>query len=286
MTFCKVIFSILYATSPLLAQEASAPKTENQVLSQWESGTAAIARLRTAYEKGEFDSFLKEMDESYTQAKKENRLDALAEMRTMNLPPLSHQDKWEDRAFQLQKEKNQELIDALGDDSSPFAEKIKNMTQPLTPEEETALRQLAFYRNMTPGTGKNNDEEQLIELDLEYEYKSLHLDMPSQEVSLADRQEKQYILRMEKMDRMEKMSQAFTETPLQQIVQAAQKSTDLRLSRTWDAIDLNALVKGKRKPANLLEGKIASVLSLYQSKYNELSKEFIESETVQNEVQE
>jgi hypothetical protein len=226
------------------------------------------------------------MDESYAQAKKENRLEALSEMRTMNLPPLSHQEKWEDRAFQLQKEKNQELLDALGDDRSPFSEKIRNLTQPLTPEEETALRQLASYRNMAPGTGKSNDEEQIIDLDLEYEYKSLHLDMPSQEISLADRQEKQYVLRMEKMDRMAKMSLAFTEAPLQQMVQVAHKSTDFRLARTWDAMDLNALVKGKRKPANLVEGKVASVLSLYQSKYNELSKEFIESETVQNEVQE
>jgi len=47
----------------------------------------------------------------------------------------------------------------------------------LTDTEEAALETLASYQCFLPGTGANDEENQLIALDIEYEFKSRTLAM-------------------------------------------------------------------------------------------------------------
>ncbi|HSX26699.1 MAG TPA: hypothetical protein VLE89_06805 [Chlamydiales bacterium] len=268
-----ILASIFCAASPELKaevgmQKAEMPKAEQISSSQFELGTEAIARIRTAYSNGDYDSFLKEMDDSY-KALPAASLTSFADIRTATPTPIDTQ-KWEEILFQLQKQKNQELINALpSDDETLFGKKVRNIaTDQTTPEQEKALLQLAQYRQMAPLAGKNSDENRLIDLDLEYEYKTVHLDSPT--TPIPDRREKQYILRMEKMNQILEASKSFQDESLKEQVQLAAENLDGRLSQSWDATDLKALSKGKIKPEGRTQQKVAAILTSYQDQFNDI----------------
>lgn len=273
-----ILSSLLCAVSPMAADVAQSPKSE-KVATQFQTGAASVEKIRMAYENGDYDSFLKGLDASFQKAQKENELQGLAEMRKTNLA-LNDEAKWNELSTKLQNEKNQELLNAIADKDTPFAEKVRNLaTAALTPEQEIAFDELAKYRHIALQTGKNDDENALIALDLEYEYKALQLDSPLiQGQSVENRREKQLALGMERMDRLNAASQQFSDDSLKQTVQLASSGLDARLAQKWDAADLNAFAKGKNKPASREEEKVVSILLTYQEKFRDLSTQFIENQ--------
>lgn len=278
-----VLAAIICAASPITAQENLQIQTEQAEI---QLGTDTIGMIRLAYEDGQYDDFLKEMDQSYKQVKDDNRLKGLADIRTTVTPALDDQQKWNELAAQLQKEKNEQLLDAIAKEkSSAFIDKVKRAaTNPSTQEQEKAIAQLAEYRYMAPGSGKNDDENVLIDLDLEYEYKMIHLDMPVIDgKSISDRKEKQYALRMEKMERMVEASKNFQDESLKKTVELASANFDERMAQFWDASELSAMAKGKTKPSSAIEEKVVSILNSHQAKFNDLAKQYI-NELAQHEA--
>ena len=274
-----ILSSILCAASPLIAQDAPKPAAE-QTLTQIQFGSDAIALIRADYQSGKYDELLTELDESYKQVQSESQLSGLADMRA-SIQPVPNLSQWEEQGLHLQKERSAALLSALSSDDA-FAEKVRSAAASLSPEEEQAWLQLSHYRTMTPLSGQNADENRLIDLDLEYEYKALHLDMPlTQNQPVADRHEKHIALRMQKMERMAEVSKSFQSEALKETVQLASQSFDKRLVQQRDLGDLMALAKGKQKPQNSQEQKIASILASYQEKYSDLTKQFLE--TVKND---
>lgn len=270
-----ILSSILCAASPLLAQDAPQPAAE-QTLPSVQLGADSISRIRADYQKGAYDELFTELDESYKQVQSESQLSGLADMRA-SIQPVPNLTQWEEQRMQLQKERNSILIEALTSDDA-FGQKVRSAASSLSPEEEQAWHQLARFRTMAPLSGANPDENRLIDLDLEYEYKALHLDMPLIEnEQISNRQDKQIALRMQKMDRMAEASKSFQDESLKGAVQFASKSFDKRLTQQRDLGDLMALVKGKQKPQNPQEEKIASILSSYQQKSSDLTKQFLET---------
>jgi len=274
-TISTILAAVLCATAPLAAVEATETKTEQ---TQFKStlGKETISSIRAAYEKGEYDTFLKEMDTSYSQAD----LSGLTDMRQKPLPT-DFYTKWEDQFLSLQKQKNQELLAALSDnDHSLFAQKVRSLAgQIYTPEQEKAALKIGSLISKAPNTGINNDENTLIAIDLEYEYKLIHAAMPTDNTSPQQRSEQAIVLRMEKMDRMVEASKSFHDLSLKQAVGLASTNFDVSLARNLDGADLNKLVKGKVKPTNDTEEKVYSILSSYQGQFSDLMKQ------LNNEVQ-
>lgn len=270
-----ILSSILCAASPLLAQDAPQPTAE-QTHPSVQLGADSISLVRADYQNGAYDELLTELDESYKQVQSESQLSGLADMRA-SIQPVPNLTQWEEQGMQLQKERNSILIEALTSDDA-FAQKVRSAASSLSSEEEQAWHQLARFRTMAPLSGANPDENRLIDLDLEYEYKALHLDMPLIEnEQISNRQDKQIALRMQKMDRMAEASKSFQDESLKEAVQLASKSFDKRLTQQRDLGDLMALAKGKQKPQNPQEEKIASILSSYQQKSSDLTKQFLET---------
>lgn len=270
-----ILSSILCAASPLIAQDAPKPAAE-QTLPAIQSGADAISRIRADYQGGKYDELLTELDDSYKQVESESHLSGLADMRA-SIQPVLNLSQWEEQGLLLQKERSSALLSALTSDDA-FAEKVRSAASSLSPEEEQAWLQLSHYRTMAPLSGKNADENRLIDLDIEYEYKALHLDMPLiQNQTIADRHEKHLALRMQKMERMAEASKSFQDESLKQTVQLASQSFDKKHIQQRDLGDLMALAKGKLKPQNQQEEKIASILASYQQKYSDLTKQFFET---------
>lgn len=264
-----ILASILCAISSIGSEEGGGAKTE-VVQSNFSLGSEVVAAARSSYENGSYSEFLKAMDSSFSEAD----LSHLIEMRQKQIP-LEFQEKWEKQFLELQKEKNKELLGVIPDsDDSLFAKKVRSVAANLlSSEQEKALSKLNAFISMAPGTGANEDENRLIDIDLEYEYKLLHADLPTNDVSLQERRGEQLALRMEKMDKMVEASKTFQDHSLKEAVGIASASLDDRLARILDGTDLNALAKGKIKPSNSVEEKVYSILSLYQGKFSDLMKE-------------
>jgi len=270
-----ILASILCGTAPLVAQEeVQRPKTE-QSQSNFKLGKETVSTVRTAYGEGEYNSFFGEMDASYKEALSENGLETLVQIRSEEADAALAAKKWEEKALKLQNEKNKELLSLVPEkDDSVFAQKVRSVVaNPSTPEQDKAISELHRFIQMAPNSGKNDDENKLISIDVEYEYKLLHLTLPTTDLSNDEIAEKRIALRMEKMDKMIAASKSFQDHALKQAVGLAAANLDARMARNLDGTDLNALVRGKVKPANELETQVYSVLSTYQEKFSELLKE-------------
>jgi len=270
-----ILFAAISAgTAPLLSQLG--PKaTETVQLASMDaelSGQEAVGSIRSAYEKGEYAQFLDELNGSYATLEKNGQLKGLADMRSERLP--EWQD-WEKRALKLQQEKSRALLDAVeGQPMTPFVQKVRSAAKQLSDDtQQKAIDRIVKFRFMAPGTGANEDENRMVDLDLEYEYKSLHLDLPG--ATASERREKQCALKMEKLDKMVAAAAGFKDDSLKQAVAVYRENFDERLAQSWDIADLNALATGAKKPADATEEKVASLLALYQEKFSELTQQFM-----------
>ncbi|MES2272579.1 MAG: hypothetical protein V4487_00105 [Chlamydiota bacterium] len=272
-TINTILTAIVCSVSSLLASPAPEPKTEQVVKTESLLGKDAIFSLRAGLQNGDYDVFLKEMDASYQNVLQENLLEGIVEMRDSAALLVEDREKWENLAFQIQKEKKQALLNALPDeDNSLVAQKVRSAAATLSPPEmQKAIDQLSHFRLMSPNTGKNSDENRLVDLELEYEYKMIHLgSIPD----LSNRREMQNILRMEKMKKSIEISKNFQDFSLKQSVELAVANFDERLAQNWDAADLNVLAKAKKKDKTPLEEKISSILISYSEKFSELTEQY------------
>lgn len=269
-TLSIILASLLSLSAPLLGEEnvPASPVVEAKVAQQ-KLGKEETKALRMAYEKGEYDSFLEEMDLSYREVLQKQQLANLAEFRQGSS---ADQLKWSELSRQLQKEKNEALLKAIeGQEDSLFVQKVRSAASSIPVQER-----LFTLHQMAPGSGKNKDENRWIDLDLEYEYKSIHLDSVGPAESPR---EKHAVLRMEAMDKMVQAAESFADLSLKKEVEAVAKELDARLAKEWDQADLNAIARKKIKAADPLQEKIASLLLSYQEKFHDLSKQYLEGET-------
>jgi hypothetical protein len=263
-----ILTATLSAAMPVASAEISEIRKE-QSQSNLTFGRDTISFVREKFNKGEYSDFLKKMDESFKQAD----LSGFIEMRQKPIP-VDFQEKWEQQFSDLQKQKNKDLLQLLADeDDSIFTEKVRSLAANIsTPEQEKAISKLHSFIAMAPNSGANEDENTLINIDLEYEYKLLNAKLPMSDVSFQQIQEHQIALRMEKMEKMITASKSFQDHSLKQAVGLAAANFDLRLARNLDGADLNAMTKGQIAPSNELEEKVYSILASYQGQFNDLMK--------------
>lgn len=264
-----ILAAILCAGAPLANVEVQEQNIE-QSQPTFHLGKDKVSSVRKAYNKGQYSKFLKEMDDSYKGAD----LSGLIQMRQKEIPA-SFQEQWEAKFSQLQKQRNQELLAAISDkDQSAFASKVRSLASDVSTEpQEKAVARLNSLIAMAPNSGANEDENSLIAIDLEYEYKILHAQMPLSDVSPEQMQEHQLALRMEKMDKMVQASKNFQDHTLKQAVGLAAANLDVRLARNIDGMDLNRLVRDQASATNETEEKVYSIISSYQGQFSDLMKE-------------
>jgi len=257
----NTIFAALFcATAPIASIDAQEPKTEVTETSI-KLGKETVSTVRSGYENGKYNEFLSEMDASY----KDADLKGLIAMREKEVP-VDFQDEWTAKFEALQKVRNQELLTVISDkDSSPFAQKVRSVASNIsTSEQEKAVSKLNSFIAMAPGKGANDDENTLIDIDVEYEYKLLH-------AANDHSKERQLALRMEKMDKMVQASKSFQDLSLKAAVGLASSNLDARLARNLDGVDLNGLAKGKG--SNQTEESVYSIISSYQGQFSDLMKQ-------------
>ena len=144
--------------------------------------TVESKTVQAQYEQGSYKDFLHDLDTAYQEARNSAQFEQFIFMRDGVLPATS-------------------------------------VLAPLS-DEDAAKNQIASYRFMKPGTGNNSDENKLIDLDVEYEFKRIHLDSYAavNGTSLEERQQQQAILLMEWHDKMLKAAESFQDDGLKETV--------------------------------------------------------------------
>jgi hypothetical protein len=236
------------------------------------SGKEAVSAIRSSYERGEYDELFKELDDSYRIALES---DDLKEITSVRPGVFSQFQDWEGKLRKLQEEKKEKLLEAVKNEkASPFVDKVRSAAfKDASEPENQAIDRMAKFRSMQPGTGVGSDENLLIAIDVEYEYKILQLYQMG--LSSSERREKQCALKMEYLDCLKHLSQQFQDASLKEDIALYAKQFDVRLAQGWDAADLNMLINGKEPPQNALEEKIAQILILHRDRVSELSQQLL-----------
>ncbi len=282
-TITLSLAALFFAASPLLAEEITQSKESEQVnQTNLSLSKNFVEFVKSQYLSGHYKEFLQQMEKDYQQAKKDQGLQGLIEMRKEDAAIASSHastaDHWQQVAQSWTQERNKELLQLIDSkDQSILAEKIRSVTQPLDPSAEQTLAYFAHLRSLTPGEGKNADENLLIENDLELEYKQIHFDsLSSLERWTPDAQEKRLALRLEAADKLLAASQKFEDKDLKAKVETLSRFLDAYYIRQIDLKDLHRLAMGALTPTGDLEKKAAAILSAYEGKFSELTKEILQ----------
>jgi hypothetical protein len=258
-----IALAALLCVSGIYGVEEISPKMMSEEQKMNENpllGREMIAQVRKDYEDGKYDDFLKKMHASYEEVLENGSLDNLRIDTSIDYQFL-------DSVRALQKETREELVQAVKDDSTPFAEKVRSVVA-LDPQEPFFLE----IHQKSLGSGKTNDENALIAIDVEYEYKTLHLNMPQiqgQEIE-QDTRAQYYALKMEQMDKFLLAAQLFEDESLKQAVESFGRNLDTRLAQNYDQMDLLALTQGRVKPTSTIESTVLSILQTHQEKMKDL----------------
>lgn len=252
------------SNQPIVSEEAT-KEGDSYLL-----GRDAVSQIRKDYSEGRFDSFLKDSNAAYEQVLETGKISDLSSLRE----GFTFNPKWRESVKAVQAEKNTELLRAIQGQDSLFSEKVRSATYS-NPQLDDALHLLSKFHHMTPGTGANADENKIIDLDLEYEYKAIHLDMPVKDSNLAQQiRSQQFALKMEQMDKLLLASQSFNDVALKEAITVVSKNLDEHLAHSWDLMDLHMLAKEQRKPSDSSEESVVAILKMTQEKLSDLAKNF------------
>jgi len=258
----KIILSaLILGAEPVIIEKITAPV---EIVAR--SGQEEIGQIRKDYAEGKYDAFFQELDDAYTQVTQEGDLQQLLDMRT---GPIAEQESWNEVMKAILNERNKELLKAVAQESAPLVNKMASAVLSVSADVDSALSRLRTLHLLPPGAGTNQDENTLIDIDVAYEYKALHLDLSgaSRDQLLA--------LKMKEMDQMLAASQSFEDTSLQAAVKTVHSHLDAILAQSCDMADLKLLAHKGETP---VEQKIESILTQYREKFSEISKAYLNHE--------
>lgn len=262
-SICYLVATALCAGTPAMTQETPKQAIVQTVSNSYSVGSDVVQTVRNS----DYSQFLKDMDDDYLAAKKANQLEGLIEIRKESGKVKINPEFAKSYGI-IQKAKNSELLNAVSKaEDSSFVTKVRSAAHAM-PDVEPELLAVSYK---APGTGKNADENTLIEISLEYYYKTIHLD------SLGEKQtkEKHIALEIEKMDKMVAASKTFTDKKLKKAVEEAAAQLDERMAKAYDTSDLLALSRGKIKATSPLEEKVASIVSDSQGELADLHRQLL-----------
>ncbi len=262
----SIAIAAMLCMSGAFAVEGNRPNSSEQV-EYIQLGAEQIAQIRKDYIAGRYNNFLRKMDHSYDEAIDKEQILGLGKMRRGAIDL----NNWHEGVNKIKEETNRELIQAVMGSDDRFSTKVRNVAT------SDGLENLfVVYRQMQPGTGKNADENALIAIDLEYEYKAIHLDQPKTDISKdLNIQDLHYALKMEQMDKILLATQSFVDAELKNAIHQFAKDLDARLARHIDLLDLRKLTLEKN--TDPVKIRVATIMQSHYEKIQELARSYLAS---------
>lgn len=270
-TLSMALAAVLCVSGGFAADGNKLVNVEQSEEANYRLGTEVLAQIRSDYSAGKYNEFLRAMDIIYGESIEKEHVLGLGKMRQ----GARDNDQWLKGVREIQAKTNKQLLQAVSGIDSNFATKVRNVAV-LESEESPFLK----VHQMQPGTG-TQDENLLIALDLEYEFKAIHLDTPrhhSQDPKST--RDLHYALKMEQMDKILLAAQSFEDASLKAAVNHFANDLDARLARHYDLLDLRALAKDMKQARNQTEQSVAMILQAHQDNIQELTRNYLGSVTL------
>ncbi len=249
---------------------AQAPLSSGQALgNQWSQDIA------TSYKEGDYQKFLNDLDADYQNHKKNWKFDDLLENRKKiadvtkqfeSSPAINEKDlELQEKVNLLKEKRNRKLMKlCTSNPHEEISQTIRNtIFFTLSEKEEQSLSFVNQLETKFKGEGKSPLENKLIDLDIEYWLKGLHLGtkIATDKLTPEDYARKLLVLKLEKLKRMEEICQ--NDEELREHFTTVRSVLPRLQGAKYDENILKGLGKGKIEPKNDVEKKVKVIMTTY-----------------------
>lgn len=247
------------------------------------TGKKLIQTVEQQYKKGEYDVFLKALDDEYRKAGKSGLLGTVfKEMKKWNVDNdiLLH-DALQDVDQGFMQQLDQSLSEICGEDpSSEICTKVAAVLHPpLNEKQKEALKFLGTLKNKLPDDKLNTPENKLTAIEAEYDLKIslLQLALLRKDSKAIVDAKKKLALNIEKFKKMEEAADKFEDSKWKSLIQEAKSAFEDSYETRMDYTYLTDLSSGKIQPQTPTEEKIKVVLKEYLDKQESKIKKILKN---------
>jgi len=232
------------------------------------AGKQVFGEVETAYQRGEYDKFLRALDEQYRRAGQAGALRGVFETARTVLQDKAQefQEAQKEKIAKLDKDRNRRLLEAV--ELLPNSAIAKTVDQvvffKLAPQFQDVLSELASLKYVLPKEG-GGIAEQISALETEYMIKShlLHIGNHLSESSKEDLGKKKIALSLEKLSRMKTIAREGKDPVWEEKIATAQLAFRIRNAFQWDLQTLRSLGEGELSAKNPVEENVQQIMMEY-----------------------
>lgn len=231
------------------------------------SGKVIVTEVEASYQKGDYDIFLEQLHEQYQRAGKAGVLRGVFESAKKAMPTTATDEdrqNYRTQIAQLDAERNQQLLEAIGDDKgTPLGQKINEIASFKQSQEHAAvLAELDALKLKVPADAKATIENKIAALEVEYYIKSLLLDIANQKsgTSAEELNQKKIVLVLRKLDNMEAAAKDFNDEIWTKKIALAKEGFRADKAYKLDLDVLKSLAVGKINAENPVEEKVKGIM--------------------------
>lgn len=237
-----------------------------------QTGNQIVQQMDEAYQKGEYDAFLRALHSHYETAGKAGALRGIFESAKKAMQKTHHEilsglKLKRHEIAKLSKERNQRLLQAVSENPDlDIVQKVDSVVfSSLTDEQDDILAELEALKFEIPETAQATIENKISAIETEYYIKSLLLDIGDHmtKVEIQDLEKKKIILGLAKLDKMSEAANEYGEKNWAKKIEKAKDAYRAQKAFSIDYEVLKNLAHGKLNPQNPVEEKVKEIMMDY-----------------------
>lgn len=235
-------------------------------------GNQVVQEIDSAYQEGEYDSFLRQMHEHFQNAGRAGALRGIFESAKVAMSDrlndvIAGLKAHRTEIARLNKERDQKLLEAIaGNPEEEIVQKVDSVVfSSPTLDQDDILKELEALKFEIPETALATIENKISALETEYYIKSLLLDIGAQQAKTppTDTDKKKTILQLEKLDKMEEAAKDFNDPIWINKIEKAKAAFRAEKAFRMDYKVLENLGKGIIPVQNPVEEKVKEIMMEY-----------------------
>lgn len=276
-----VIISAVFASASFAdaPKEATPAVIENPVVSnEWVMGDVWVKEIQDKYNAGGYDSFLKDLDQKYQEAKDNptmGNMPSLEQAYAEMTPEMKEKISTINKALRSVDQKTQKSLSDIAKQypdsfvakviQSAFSSDENKNTDPLAASELIYKKDDPVAKEMRGVIQEYNLKRNLLAMDA----------LQTMQNDRAAMQEKSFVLYLDQMHKMGSIAQKNPNAPLSKYISETQADYPKNAAASHDRDYLIALGNKKRMPANDAEQKTSEIMADYLVKKSQIQSEYI-----------
>lgn len=233
-------------------------------------GTEIVSEIKQAYQRGDYDLFLKQLNDQFLSAGKAGVLRGIFESAKTTIKSSDVQrdlEKNREEKIVFERERNKNLLNAIS--KNPDLEIVQKVDavvfSTLSQEQFELLQEFNSLKYEIPKDTAATIENKVSALEVEYYIKSLLLDIAAHraETAQSELENKKLVLVLDKLNKMEMIAHEFSDAHWIEKISKLKEAVFIEKSHKYDLQVLKNLAEGKIKPENSVEEKVKQIMMDY-----------------------